>query len=174
MSIGREAVNAHVGYVDPTPMPSDIPDVPEVGATSAPLKSAAYYIGARCQPYNDDFMLCKQESRGQGEIDCLKEGRRVTRCAISVLEDINKHCLKEFQLHWKCLEQQNHEYSGCRPAEKLLSKCVFDNLKLEKKIPGTPQGETPIHLREKRYYKPNTEDVASVKAFNEAKSKGLL
>ncbi len=89
--------------VDPTPMPEGIPDVPEVGATSAPLKSASYFIGARCLPYNDDYMLCQQEANGRGPIDCLKEGRRVTRCAISVLEDINKHCLDSFRLHWQCL-----------------------------------------------------------------------
>jgi NADH dehydrogenase (ubiquinone) 1 alpha subcomplex subunit 8 len=174
MSIGREAVNKHALVVDPTPMPDDIPDVPEIGATSAPLKSASFYIGARCLPYNDDYMLCKEEAKGTGELDCLKEGRRVTRCAISVLEDINKHCLKEFRLHWQCLEQQNHQFYGCRPAEKLLSKCVFDNLKLEKKIPNTPEGETPVHLKENPLNKPNHEDVASLKAFKEAKSKGLI
>jgi NADH dehydrogenase (ubiquinone) 1 alpha subcomplex subunit 8 len=90
MSTNREPVGDRAALFDPTPMPADIPDVPEVGATSAPLKSAAYFIGARCLPYNDDFMLCKKES-DKPEFDCLKEGRRVTRCAISVLEDLNKY-----------------------------------------------------------------------------------
>lgn len=92
MSTTREPVGDRAALFDPTPMPSDIPDVPEVGATSAPLKSAAYFIGARCLPYNDDFMLCKKEA-DKPELDCLKEGRRVTRCAISVLEDINKYVI---------------------------------------------------------------------------------
>lgn len=70
--------------LDTTPMPADIPTVQEIGATSAPLLSASYFIGARCRPYNDDFMQCKAESYGKGEIDCLKEGRKVTRCATSV------------------------------------------------------------------------------------------
>lgn len=48
------------------------------------MMSAAYFIGARCRPYNDDYMVCKHESNGRGEVDCLKEGRKVTRCAISV------------------------------------------------------------------------------------------
>lgn len=56
----------------------------EIGASSAPLLSASFFIGARCKPYNDDFMQCKTESAGKGEIECLKEGRRVTRCAKSV------------------------------------------------------------------------------------------
>jgi hypothetical protein len=29
-------------------------------------------------------MQCKTENPGKGEFDCMKEGRRVTRCATSV------------------------------------------------------------------------------------------
>jgi hypothetical protein len=65
-------------------MPSDIPKVEEIGATSAPLLSASYFIGDRCKAFNDDFMKCKAEANGRGEMDCLKEGRKVTRCAASV------------------------------------------------------------------------------------------
>jgi len=39
-------------YVDPTPMPEDIPKVAELGVTSAPLKSAAFFIGAYCKEFN--------------------------------------------------------------------------------------------------------------------------
>lgn len=46
--------------------------------------SASYFIGARCKAYNDDYMLCKTEANGRGEIECLREGRKVTRCAASV------------------------------------------------------------------------------------------
>lgn len=65
-------------------MPSDIPKVEEIGATSAPLLSASYFIGDRCKAFNDDFMKCKAEANGRGELECLKEGRKVTRCAASV------------------------------------------------------------------------------------------
>lgn len=65
-------------------MPAHIPKVDEIGATSAFLLSAAYFIGDRCKAYNDDFMKCKDEANGRGEFDCLKEGRKVTRCAASV------------------------------------------------------------------------------------------
>ncbi|TQS32493.1 hypothetical protein Golomagni_07187 [Golovinomyces magnicellulatus] len=70
--------------IDTTPLPEDIPAVKEVGASSAPLLSASFFIGARCRDYNDDYMQCKTEKPGHGEMDCLKEGRRVTRCASSV------------------------------------------------------------------------------------------
>ena len=39
-------------YTDPTPLPASIPTVQEVGVTSAPLKSAAFFIGAYCKDYN--------------------------------------------------------------------------------------------------------------------------
>lgn len=39
-------------YKDPTPLPADIPKVKELGATSAPLKSAAFFLGAYCKDYN--------------------------------------------------------------------------------------------------------------------------
>ena len=34
-------------------------DVDEVGATSAPLLSASYYIGDKCKPFNEDFYYVK-------------------------------------------------------------------------------------------------------------------
>lgn len=70
--------------IDTTPLPDSIPPVQEIGASSAPLLSASFFIGARCRDYNDDYMQCKTENPGKGELNCLKEGRRVTRCAQSV------------------------------------------------------------------------------------------
>ena len=37
---------------DPTPMPAHVPKVKELGVTSGPLKSAAFFIGAYCKDYN--------------------------------------------------------------------------------------------------------------------------
>lgn len=65
-------------------MPADIPKVDEIGTTSAPLLSASYFIGDRCNAFNDDYMKCKTEANGRGELECMKEGRKVTRCAASV------------------------------------------------------------------------------------------
>jgi hypothetical protein len=70
----------HQVLIDTTPLPSSIPRVQEIGSSSAPLLSASFFIGARCKPYNDDFMQCKTEANGKGETDCLLEGRKVTRC----------------------------------------------------------------------------------------------
>ncbi|KAL4738004.1 hypothetical protein BDV11DRAFT_216317 [Aspergillus similis] len=137
---------------DPTPMPDGIPKVTEIGATSAPLTSAAYFIGDRCKAFNDDYMKCKEEANGRGEIECLREGRKVTRCAASVIKDINTHCLKQFNTHWECLENNNHRLWECRKQEMDLNKCVFDKLGLKKTIPGAPENQTPVHLRPKQLY----------------------
>ena len=88
-SLGKVAENPYYRFarhvnIDTTPMPDNIPKVPEIGATSAPLFSAAYFIGARCRPYSDDYMVCKTEASGRGELECMREGRKVTRCAASV------------------------------------------------------------------------------------------
>lgn len=174
MSKTREPTTNYAIETTPARLPELIPEVQEIGATSAPLLLASFFIGARCQPYNDDFMQCKQENAGHGEHNCLKEGRRVTRCAALVLSDINKHCLDSFRLHWKCLENNNQELKNCRKAEMLLNKCVYDNLKLEKKIPGVPEGATPIHLKAKPVYLPNIEDYESRVAFKKAKEEGKL
>lgn len=79
--------------VDTTPLPDSIPPVREIGSSSAPLLSAAYFIGARCRPFNDDYMQCKTEAYGKGETECMKEGRKVTRCAASVWVDSSKYWL---------------------------------------------------------------------------------
>jgi hypothetical protein len=39
-------------FREPAPLPTSIPKVDEVGATSAPLKSAAFFIGAYCKEFS--------------------------------------------------------------------------------------------------------------------------
>jgi NADH dehydrogenase (ubiquinone) 1 alpha subcomplex subunit 8 len=139
-------------------MPDEIPKVQEIGATSAPLMSASFFIGDRCRAYNDDYMKCKDEANGRGELECLTEGRKVTRCAASVydhpssvmwqshwiraelidsfiwrlsnsrIKDINTHCLKQFTAHWECLENNNHRMFDCRKPEMELNNCVFEKI----------------------------------------------
>ncbi|KAI4521558.1 hypothetical protein EV122DRAFT_278134 [Schizophyllum commune] len=128
---------------DPTPMPAHVPKVKELGVTSGPLKSAAFFIGAYCKEYNEDFMLCKAENRAPEH--CLAEGRKVTRCAQDLITKMRENCLSEWNKHWDCLENHNQEYYRCREVERPLNKCMFEKLGLLKTIPGTPEGEVPIH-----------------------------
>ncbi len=94
--------NQQVLY-DTTPLPDSIPKVKELGVSSAPLLSASFFIGARCREYNDDFMQCKTDNPGKGEFDCLKEGRRVTRCARSVYV-YHLGGFSRPSLHWAVLD----------------------------------------------------------------------
>lgn len=51
----RDPGLAEKPYYDPTPLPDNVPKVKELGVTSAPLKSAAFFIGAFCKEYNGLF-----------------------------------------------------------------------------------------------------------------------
>ncbi|EGN92038.1 Ndufa8, NADH-ubiquinone oxidoreductase complex I 19kd subunit [Serpula lacrymans var. lacrymans S7.3] len=147
MSTYQNSSTASQPYSDPTPLPANVPKVNELGVTSAPLKSAAFFLGAYCKEYNEDFMLCKQENRDPGH--CLKEGRRVTRCATELITKMRENCLEQFDAHWNCLELNNQEYYPCRKPERTLNKCMFEKLGLTKAIPGSPKGQKAIHEVEK-------------------------
>jgi hypothetical protein len=56
MSFWRNPSSAEKPYTDPTPLPAEVPKVQELGVTSAPLKSAAFFIGAYCKDYNGKFV----------------------------------------------------------------------------------------------------------------------
>lgn len=50
-------------------------------------------------------MLCKSESADPAH--CLKEGRRVTRCAADLIEKMRESCAQTYDAHWQCLENNN-------------------------------------------------------------------
>lgn len=58
VSLSRDPSQATVPYRDPTPLPENVPRVDEVGTTSAPLKSASYFLGAFCKEYNGTLFRC--------------------------------------------------------------------------------------------------------------------
>ncbi|OMH83753.1 NADH-ubiquinone oxidoreductase [Zancudomyces culisetae] len=133
-------------WVDPTPLPADDPHIdpntPELGLTSAPLKSVAFFLGAVCKDKTDDFMLCKQDNNDPKA--CLSQGKQVTDCGIEVVNKVKQHCADSFANHWKCLDLNNQEYKSCRPQERTFNECIFTSLGWQKTIPGAPkdkQGE---------------------------------
>lgn len=56
MGIFRSSASSSTPYKDETPLSDSVPKVQELGATSAPLKSAAFFIGAYCKEYNGACM----------------------------------------------------------------------------------------------------------------------
>ncbi|KAJ3297923.1 hypothetical protein HK104_011383 [Borealophlyctis nickersoniae] len=142
----REGVFVEGLWVETSPLSPEIaPPVEEVGCTSAPLESMAYFFNAHCKDYTEDFMLCKNENLDPR--NCLKEGRKVTRCALNLIQKLKDNCDKEWQQHWNCLDFNNHELWRCRPAEREFNDCVFKKLGLVKDIPETPEGQEHIHRR---------------------------
>ncbi|KIJ57022.1 hypothetical protein M422DRAFT_150043 [Sphaerobolus stellatus SS14] len=152
VSTYRDPAQATVPYKDPTPLPGNVPHVDEIGATSAPLKSASFFIGAHCKDYNEDFMLCKGENRDPAH--CLTEGRRVTRCAADLINKLRENCLKEWDNHWQCLEKNNQEFYYCRKPERVFNECVFTKLGLSKTIPGSPAGQPQVNELKSPIFKP--------------------
>jgi hypothetical protein len=52
MATFHDPSNSAAPYKDPTPLPAGTPNVAELGTTSAPLKSAAFFLGAYCKDYS--------------------------------------------------------------------------------------------------------------------------
>lgn len=67
MSTHREAVRNDQPYTDPNPMPKSVPHVDELGTTSAPLKSASFFIGDYCKEFNGKCFPTPLRADGEAE-----------------------------------------------------------------------------------------------------------
>lgn len=54
--------------------------------------------------------------------------RRTCELPLTSISKIGDKCGKEWDAHWKCLENNNQEYYACREAERPLNKCVLEAL----------------------------------------------
>ncbi|XP_017888759.1 NADH dehydrogenase [ubiquinone] 1 alpha subcomplex subunit 8 [Ceratina calcarata] len=97
------------------------------------IQAAAVFLGKRCEWFNNEFMLCRYELRDPRK--CLKEGKDVTKCALEGLQDIKKHCRKEFEAHVDCVI--NHDpvvldHAKCAKTKQMFDECMAKNLNLER------------------------------------------
>jgi hypothetical protein len=92
MSAYHDGSTSSHPYTEPSPLPSSIPKVDELGTTSAPLKSAAFFIGAYCKDYNGSSRGTKPqtcadfigaERRNFQRTLCFARLRTVTRVTVS-------------------------------------------------------------------------------------------
>jgi NADH dehydrogenase (ubiquinone) 1 alpha subcomplex subunit 8 len=113
-------------WVEDSNISSSIPHVDEVGVTSAPMFSMSFAFGSACKTYTEDFMLCKNNS--QDPKKCLKEGRKVTRCAINLIEKLKENCNQVWENHYKCLDMKNQMFEKCRTQEKAFNDCLFTKM----------------------------------------------
>ncbi|KAL3895629.1 MAG: hypothetical protein SGCHY_004587 [Lobulomycetales sp.] len=121
----REGIFVDKLWVESSPLQGE-PSVPELGLSSGPLTSLSFYFAQYCKDYAEDFTLCKNESTDPRH--CLREGRRVTRCAIDLVNKVTASCNPEWEAHWNCLDMKNHHFWECRPQEHDFGKCLKDKL----------------------------------------------
>lgn len=112
-------------WVEPTELDPKL-QTPELGLSSGPLTSLSFYFAKYCKDYSEDFMLCKNETTDPRH--CLKEGRRVTRCAIDLVNQVSKSCKPEWESHWNCLDMHNHHFWECREEERGFGACLKEKL----------------------------------------------
>lgn len=128
-------------------------DVEEVNLSTATLLSAGPYVGKVCEAVNNEFMLCRQETKDPRA--CLNQGRQVTACALSVFRSIKKECKDEFNQYANCVDKSSGDYSlqYCRKTQAVFDKCMKDKLCIERpefgyfcraRIHETPRPAPPL------------------------------
>eukprot|EP01135_Chromosphaera_perkinsii_P010725 Nk52_evm4s2209 gene=Nk52_evmTU4s2209 len=107
-----------------------VPEVQEVEATSAPLMAAGRHFGKACEAPSLAFMQCKEDN-GQDPSKCLKEGAKVTRCALEFFKELRQNCNEEYTNHWTCLDNNNQDMTKCGPTKEEYNECVFQKMGIE-------------------------------------------
>lgn len=62
MSMYHDPAESAQPYRDPTALPDNIPKVSELGVSSAPLKSASFFLGTYCKDYHGACMVILSSS----------------------------------------------------------------------------------------------------------------
>ncbi|XP_078040642.1 NADH dehydrogenase [ubiquinone] 1 alpha subcomplex subunit 8 [Augochlora pura] len=108
----------------------------EINVSYPFLQAASFYIGKKCEWDNNEFMLCKRETKDPRK--CIQEGKKVTACALEVFQGIKKHCEKEFNQYADCIERSSGtmELSPCRKTQAVIDNCVLKNLQIERPHAG--------------------------------------
>jgi len=95
------------------------------------LKAGAQHLGKYCEAQNNEFVLCRHETRDP--IKCLPEGKVVTACTNEFFRKVKATCAESFTQFAVCLEQtssqQEHQY--CRKAQLNFDKCMKENYDMD-------------------------------------------
>ncbi|CAK1550503.1 unnamed protein product [Leptosia nina] len=103
-------------------------NVPEVDLSSATLMSAAHHLGKDCENINNEFMLCRMESRDPRA--CLHLGKQVTDCTMQFFKKVKSKCQHEFNQYAHCIDKSSGDYSfkKCRKTQAVFDKCMEEKL----------------------------------------------
>ena len=111
-------------------VPSKDLEVEEATFTSAVLHGAALYYHNYCEKPNDEFMDCRIDSKDPRK--CLKEGHKVTECAVKFFKKVKDSCNESFTEYWTCLDYNNQDYAKCRKPQESFDTCMLDKLDLKR------------------------------------------
>merc|ERR1712080_710349 len=96
------------------------------------LRAGAMHLGKYCETQNNEFMLCREETRDPRQ--CLKEGRDVTSCSMQFFRKVKATCATEFMTYTSCLEKSSADlaFNECRKTQGVFDACILKNLGMER------------------------------------------
>ncbi|XP_041969476.1 NADH dehydrogenase [ubiquinone] 1 alpha subcomplex subunit 8-like [Aricia agestis] len=102
--------------------------VPEVDLSMATLLSAAPHLGKACEAINNEFMLCRHETRDPRA--CLDLGKKVTACTLDFFRSVKCSCAKEFNQYTHCVEKSSGDcsFSKCRKTQAVFDGCMEEKM----------------------------------------------
>ncbi|CAG7835437.1 unnamed protein product, partial [Allacma fusca] len=103
-------------------------EVEECNLSSPFLKAGAMFLGKHCETINNEFMLCKSETKDPRQ--CLSAGKAVTACSMDFFRKVKKNCAEEFTEYAKCLDMSGPQmtYENCRNTQAVFDSCMFEKL----------------------------------------------
>ncbi|CAG9860046.1 unnamed protein product [Phyllotreta striolata] len=122
-----------MGITNETKLPTEEElTVQEVNLSGPALKAAAFHVGKVCEWENNEFVLCREETKDPRQ--CINEGKAVTSCALKFFQQVKKTCASEFMQYVTCLDKSSpdQQFTPCRKTQAVFDKCVLDNLGYER------------------------------------------
>merc|ERR1712127_1031930 len=106
--------------------------VEEVPLGTPSLRAGAMHLGKYCELQNNEFMLCRTETRDPRK--CLDAGNQVTSCSMEFFRKVKATCAAEFMAYTSCLEKGSAQmyFNKCRNTQSVYDKGVLDNMDLER------------------------------------------
>jgi hypothetical protein len=92
---------------------------------SQTLLALSSLIGKFCSAENIDFMKCKQIHSNPRK--CLKKGKDVVTCVMSVLQKAEKNANAELLDFRLCLQATSNDFVKCRELRKRFEEVYNDN-----------------------------------------------
>lgn len=106
--------------------------VEEINVSWPLLQAAAFYVGKACERSNNEYMLCRQETKDPRK--CVDEAKSVTSCALNFFQALKQHCREDFEQYVNCLERSSGtlDFKHCRRTQAAVDKCILEKFNIER------------------------------------------